>query len=231
VPALNEEDNIRAAVESIIADCGKAGVDWEVVVVDDGSTDSTGRIVDELARRHAPRIKVLHHKRPMGVGASIRDAVGATSKDAVTWLPGDGENEPYEIIKYLPLLEHVDFIVPFVVNNHIRTLSRRILSRLFVNIINMTFGTFMSYTNGNVIYKRMIFDSIRQESNGFFFQTECVVKSARAGYNFAEVPIRLRGRRKGKSKALTLKSLKVVVSEYLRLIWMVYFKRDRNLRK
>jgi dolichol-phosphate mannosyltransferase len=225
VPSLNEQDNLRAAVESIVADCKRARIDWEVIIIDDGSTDATGSIADELARLHAPGVRVIHHKKPMGIGASIRDAVSAASKNAVTWLPGDGENDPHEIIKYLPLLEHVDFVVPFVVNKEVRSRSRQRLSRLFVNIINMTFGTQFHYTNGNVIYKKSVFDRVHQESTGFLYQTECLVKAARAGFLFAEVPVNLRARAKGKSKALTFKSFKAVVSEYVKLFICLNFTR------
>lgn len=225
VPALNEECNLPKALESMIDDCRKFGVDWEVIIIDDGSTDGTGKLAEEMAVRHAPRIKVLHHQRPMGIGASIRDGVQMATKDAVTWLPGDGENDPGEIFKFLPLLEHVDFVIPYVINKDVRSRSRQRLSRLFLTIVNATFGTFLNYTNGNVIYKRSLCAGIKQESTGFFFQTECIVKSIRRGYSFAEVPIRIRQRQKGASKALTLRSLRSVTSDYFKLIRSVYFRK------
>ncbi len=228
VPALNEGENLPSAVDSMLADCKKAGIDWELILVDDGSTDTTGAIADELARKYAPRIKVIHHPRPMGIGSSIRDGVAAATRDALTWLPGDGENDPYEIFKYLPLIAHVDCVVPFVVNKDVRSRSRQRLSKTFVNLINMTFGTSFNYTNGNVIYRKNVFDVVKQESTGFFFQTECLVKAARAGFIYAEVPIRIRARLGGESKALTLKSLRAVVTEYLRLFSAVYFKRKKT---
>lgn len=226
VPALNEEENIIHAVDSMRADLRRADIDWELIIVDDGSADRTPEICDELSRAHAPHIRVIHHRRPLGIGAGIRDGVRAATKNAVTWLPGDGENDPYEIIKYTPLLEHVDFIVPFVINKDARSRRRQFLSRIYRAIVNATFGTSFNYTNGNVIYKRTVFDVVRQESSGFFFQTECLVKAARAGFIFAEVPIRIRTRLKGRSKAITWRSLKAVVRDYVRLVTSIFLKQS-----
>ncbi|MCG8431135.1 MAG: glycosyltransferase [Candidatus Omnitrophica bacterium] len=224
VPALNEEANFAAAASSMIADCGRHAVDWELVIIDDGSTDATPRMAQDLAGRYPQQIKIVTHEKPMGIGKSVWDGLQAATKETVTWLPGDGENDPGEIFKYLPLMKHVDFIVPYVTNKDVRSRARRLLSRIFTTIVNTTFGTFFNYTNGNVIYKRSILKDFVQESTGFFFQTECIIKSSRRGYIFAEVPIRIRRRLEGESKALTFKSLKSVTRDYFKLVRSVYLR-------
>ena len=224
VPALNEEQNLKGAVDSIIASLRAHGTDWEIILIDDGSSDLTREIALGLSNNN-PRIKFLHHSRPMGVGYSFRDGVSHATKDAVTFIPGDGENDPDEIIKYVPLLEYVDLVVPFIVNKEVRSWMRQFLSGLFVSIINFSFRTKFNCTNGNVIYKRNIIEPIKQRSAGFFFQTECLIKAAKSGFIFAEVPMRIRTRAKGESKAMSLRSLKAVVSEYLRLLAYIYFSR------
>lgn len=222
VPALNEEANLKDAIDSICLASQNTNLDWEVVLVNDGSSDRTGQIADELAINYKSHIKVLHHECTVGIGGSIWEGVIASSKDAVTWLPGDGENEPAEIIKYLPLLDYVDFIVPFVINRNARSSLRQFLSKIFLLIINFSFGTNFNYTNGNVIYKKCIFEKVIQESKGFLFQAECLIKASRLGFIFAEVPIRIRGRIKGHSKATSFRSLAVLFQEYLKLLFYVY---------
>jgi len=225
VPALNEEANLKEAVANIVATCHDAGIDWEIILVNDGSTDKSGYIANGLASIHSPRIKVLSHRCSMGIGCSVWDGIMASSKDAVTWLPGDGENDSAEIIKYLPLLEQVDIIVPFVLNKDVRSGTRQFLSNVFMRIINLSFGTIFHYTNGNIIYKRCVFDVVKQESKGFLFGTECLIKATRAGFTFAEVPVRICGRLKGRSKAISFRSLKVLIWEYLRLLFSVRILR------
>ncbi|MCC6448951.1 MAG: glycosyltransferase family 2 protein [Candidatus Aureabacteria bacterium] len=217
VPGLNEECNIRAAVGELLAALVRAGVDWEVIIVNDGSTDRTGEIARELAARE-PRITVLDHPRPMGIGYSFKAGVGRATKAALTWLPADGENDPNELLKYLPLIEHVDIVIPFVINKRIRPLLRRFLSSVYLNIINASFGTRFNYTNGNIIYRKTIFDTVRPRSNGFLIHAECLVRAIKAGFTFAEVPVVLKKRYEGDSKAVLFKSLVSVCKEYVALL-------------
>ncbi len=218
MPALNEEENLRAAVEDALRALDQGGIDGEVVVVNDGSCDQTGQIAEGLCAQHA-RVRVIHHSVPMGVGRSFRDGALAASKEAVTYLPGDGENDPWEVIKYAPLLQHVEMVVPFVVNKEVRSRLRRFLSATYRAIVNAAFGTSFNYTNGNVIYRTALFRGINARADSFFFQTECVMRLACANALYAEVPIRIRGRQKGKAKALRLKSFFALTRDFLRLFW------------
>ncbi len=223
VPALNEEANLRDAVDSLLTALEQCAADWEILIVNDGSTDSTPILAGELSRRD-PRIRVLHHDVPRGIGFSFREGVAASTKDAITWMPGDGENEPQEVLKWLPVLAHVDIVNPFVINRSVRSRGRRVLSTLYLWIVNLAFGTTFNYTNGNVIYRRRVFDVVTQMADGFSFQLECLVKAVRAGFTFAEVPVRLLGRKHGKSKAVSFKSFRAVVRDFLRLFVEVRFR-------
>jgi glycosyltransferase involved in cell wall biosynthesis len=216
VPALNEENNLTDTIRGITKTLYDADIDWEVILVNDGSSDGTADIANGLADGES-RIKVIHHHHPMGIGCCFRDGVKISTKDAVTWFPADGENDPNELIKYLPLLEHVDIIIPFVLNVGMRSWGRRILSTLYLWIINLSFGTMFNYTNGNVIYRRTVFEIVKPKSNGFFFQTECLIKAVRSGFIFAEVPVRLRRRSSGRSKAISVKSFCSVLIDFLYL--------------
>jgi len=227
VPGLNEEAAVRGAVEELVAALRSAAVEWEIIVVNDGSTDRTGEIAEELARRE-PRIRVIHHERPMGVGYSFLEGIGAASTSVLTWGPADGENDPAELLKYLPLIEHVDIVIPFVINKGVRPLLRRVLSALYLSIIYMTFRTRFNYTNGNIIYRRKVFDAIHPRSTGFLVHAECLVRAIRAGFTFAEVPVVLKRRVEGDSKAILFKSFVGVVRAYLALRWSLYLGRERR---
>lgn len=224
MPGLNEEENIRKAAADLVAALRGAVVDWEIILINDGSTDRTGQIACELALGE-PRIKVIHHHRPRGIGYSLQEGIGAASKAAVTWLPADGENDPNELLKYVPLMEHVDIVIPFVVNKGVRPLGRRMLSAVYLSIINFTFRTRFNYTNGNIIYRKAVFETVRPRSNGFLVHAECLVRAIKAGFIFAEVPVVLKERSGGDSKALLLKSFMSVVREYTALLISFYVLR------
>ena len=217
MPGLNEEENIRTSVEELVNSLGRVVLDWEIILINDGSTDRTGEIADELAARE-PKIMVLHHRQPMGIGYSFKEGIRASSKATVTWLPADGENDPSELLKYLPLIEYVDIVIPFVINKEVRPFLRRILSAIYLTIINTTFRTRFNYTNGNIIYRKAVFDAVKPRSNGFLVHAECLVRAIKSRYTFAEVPVTLKKRLEGNSKAMLLNSFFSVCREFIGLL-------------
>lgn len=217
MPALNEERNVRAAIDNVLAAFDDYGIRGELIVIDDGSTDGTGEIVAERARADA-RVSHVRHERPQGIGASFWDGVGRAAAPAVTMLPGDNENDPWEILRYCPLLEHVDIVIPFVFNREARPLWRNALSYLYRFIVNTTFFVNFNYTNGTVLYRKSLLEELEYRSSGFFFQADILVRTVKRGYLFAEVPYRLGMRREGLSKAVTFPSFVRVVRGYLRLV-------------
>lgn len=224
LPAFNEENNLVPTITKLIHSFNKRNFDWQLILIDDGSTDRTGEIAERLSLGQ-PKIKIIHHKHNMGIGYCFRQGVENANKEIITWMPADGENDINELIKYFVLLEHVDIIIPFVVNIGMRSWWRRFLSTAYIWIINLSFGTMFNYTNGNVIYRNRVLEVVKPKSNGFFFQTECLIKAIRAGFMFAEVPVYLKKRKKGHSKALTIKSLCTVVWEFIILFLAVHIFR------
>lgn len=222
MPALNEETAVQDAVTGCLNAFGKQGLDGEVVVINDGSTDMTPVIVRSIMVSDG-RVKLVEHTRPMGIGASFWDGVKAADGACVTMIPGDNENDPNEILRYTRLIDHVDAVVPYVVNKEVRPFFRNLVSGLFTRIINCTFGTAFRYTNGTVIYRRSVLGTIECKNNGFFYQAETLVKVARRGYLYAEVPYFLSRRTGGVSKAISFSSLKKVIGGYCSLVGDIYF--------
>ena len=221
MPALNEANNIEAAIADVETAFKKVGIQGEIVVINDGSTDATRAKVEAL-QTGRPHLKLINHAAPQGIGSSFWDGVQQASGDVVTLIPGDGENETYEILRYLPLMEHVDIVVPFVVNREARGFRRRLLSKTYKAIINLSFGLLLNYMNGTVMYRRHVLKSLSLRSKGFFYQTELLIKAIKRGFMYAEVPYLLAQRGTGKSKAVTFKSFLKVSRDYLSTIKAVY---------
>lgn len=217
MPALNEERNVGAAIENVIRAFDDYGIRGEVILVNDGSTDRTGEIVADLMRSE-DRVTMLRHETPRGIGGSFWDGVDHARADVVVMLPGDNENDPWEILRYLPLLGHVDIVIPFVFNREVRPLFRNAISYIFRFIVNTTFHTNFNYTNGTVLYRKSLLTELGYRSSSFFFQTDILVRTVKRGYLFAEVPYRLGMRREGLSKAVSFPSLRAVIAGYLRLV-------------
>jgi glycosyltransferase involved in cell wall biosynthesis len=224
MPCLNEQDNVASAMQRTLAAFDRYGIEGEIVLINDGSTDGTAGVVRALAGCH-PNVRLIEHARPMGIGASFWDGVRNSRNDFVTMFPGDDESDPDDTLLCYYLTRDVDIIVPFIHNVEVRSIWRRLISSLYRFIINMSFGMNLNYTNGTVVYNRAILDGVTMKSSGFLYQAELLIKLIRAGYLYAETPHFLSRRGSGKSKALTLKSFLQVTRGYLRLIWEVHVLR------
>lgn len=225
ITALNEEGNVEAVVHGTLKGFEDYRIDGEVVLIDDGSSDATTRLSHELAAKDS-RVHVLRHEVPHGVGASFWDGVEAARGECVCWLPGDNEVDPAELLRYYPLLEHVDIVASYQFDKKVRSVFRIALSAVFQFIVKTTFRLSLTYTNGTSLYRRSVLQSLNCRNKGFFFLTEILVRADRQDYLFADVPIRLSARLAGKSKATTFKALRKVMGGYLRLVWDIYFRRQ-----
>ncbi len=225
MPALNEERNILAAIDATAEVFKDLKIDGEIVVINDGSSDRTEEIVNDVIGRDN-RVRMIRHDTPKGIGASFWDGVEEAGGDVVVMLPGDNENDPREILRYYKLLEHVDMVIPFLFNRESRSLFRNALSFIYRFIINSTFLVNFNYTNGTVLYRKSILQDLPYRNKSFFFQTDILIRAVKKGYLFAEVPYRLGSRRYGASKAISFPSFMKVARGYIRLVRDYYFTKN-----
>lgn len=224
MPSLNEEANITVAIEFTLRSFDHYGITGELIVVNDGSRDRTPELVKAYMARD-PRIRLIEHDAPKGIGTSFWDGVRAARHQFVTMFPGDNENDPVDALTYFHLTRDVDIIVPFIHNVEIRSVARRVVSSIYRFIINMSFGMTLNYTNGTVIYNTSVIRQIAPRATGFFYQTEILVRLIRGGYLYAETPHFLSQRTAGHTKALTPRSFIKVTREYLGLVSSIHVLR------
>lgn len=229
IPALNEEKSILLVIDNSLSAMREFGIRGEVIVVNDGSVDSTPRLVEKKMEKNPGVVKMITHEKPKGIGASFWDGVDGAFGDAVVLIPGDNENDPREILRYYKLLDDVDIVIPFVFNKEVRSFSRNLLSFLYFFIVNLTFFVNFNYTSGTILYRKSILKELDYRNNSFFFQTDILVRLVKKGYLFAEVPYRLGLRKEGISKIITFSSLFKIMKGYLRLVIDHYFKKRKEI--
>lgn len=217
IPALNEEAAIGLVLKDTQAALTAFGLHGEIIVVNDGSTDKTRQIVEAYLANNA-NIKLINHRNPKGIGASFWDGVWVASGEYITMLPGDNENLAAETIKLISLAGEYDMVIPYVKNTNTRPLHRRLLSKLFTLCVNVTFRTRFIYTNGTNIFRRTMLVNISPISDGFFYQTEILVKMVKSGASHVQVPYLLSTRKSGQNKAISIHSFIAVAKEYLALL-------------
>jgi|ETNmetMinimDraft_13_1059891.scaffolds.fasta_scaffold40996_1 glycosyltransferase involved in cell wall biosynthesis len=229
MPCLNEEETLAAAIQDALQAVHEKGVEGEVIVVNDGSTDNSQEIAEEIALSNL-RVRILNKKKREGIGKAFWDGLAMATYPFVVMIPGDNENKVSEVLLNYHLAHQVDIVVPFIHNSEVRDTRRRFISSIYRLIINISFGTNLNYTNGTVVYNTLALRSIKLHSTGFFYQTELLVKLVRRGFLYAEVPQLLGTRRGGKSTALTLRSLCNLVWSFIRLLVDIHVLRIEGTR-
>ena len=213
------------SVKNALRAFDESGIDGEIIVINDGSRDKTQERVAAFIANDK-RVRLINNDKPLGIGASFWNGVDNSRGGVVVLLPGDNEVDPWEILRYFKLLEHVDIVIPFVFNKQVRSLFRNGLSFIYRFIINTTFLVNFNYTNGTILYRKSLLRELEFRSTSFFFQTDILVRIVKKGYLFAEVPYRLGVRKEGISKAVSFPSLLKVMRGYLRLVKDFYFTRS-----
>jgi dolichol-phosphate mannosyltransferase len=206
IPAHDEAEVIGPTVTAIASALEEAGRDYEVVVVDDASSDRTGAVVAELGERN-PRIRVLRSHYANGFGFAVRAGLESFTGDAVAIVMGDGSDDPRDLVRYFELLDEgydCAFGSRFVSGGSVHDYPR---FKLLVNRV-VNFGVQLLFrhgyddtTNAFKAYRREVVESVQPlVSNHFNLTVELPLKAIIRGYSYAIVPISWTNRAAGESK-------------------------------
>ena len=226
VPALNEETGLAEAVTTMTAALADSFSEYEILIFDDGSTDATGRIADELAAAN-PAVTAIHHKTPHGLGGVIREGWQRARMQSVMWVDGQGVTSREALDRIFAERGKADLIVPYASNQHERALLRRIIARMFVGWMNFVFRLDLHQYTHLVVCPSAIARGLRLRSSSHALQAEALVKMIKSGCSYVQVGVEdrfnLPGRR---SKAFKIANVIGVVSAMLLTVWDVYAGRD-----
>jgi glycosyltransferase involved in cell wall biosynthesis len=211
IPLYNEEELVGAVIQRVLAAPLPDGVESEVIVVDDGSTDASFEIVSALAA-HTSRIHLLRHKRNRGKGAAIRTAIAHAAGDLAIIQDADLEYDPKEYPRLLaPLLEgraDAVFGSRFLVAGERRVLYywHSLANHVLTTLCNMTAD--LNLTDMETCYKAFrlsLVKSIPLRSNRFGIEPELTIKLAQRKACIYEIPISYHGRTYAEGKKIGLK--------------------------
>lgn len=228
VPCFNEEGNLTGTVEAIKKALASANrfSEHEILIYNDCSTDGTGKLADAIAKNEKG-VKVIHNPRNMGFGFNYTDGVKRASKDYVMMVPGDNEIPAEAISRVMARAGEADVIIPFTANPEVRPMSRRIISRAFVLLINTLFGLNITYYNGTCLVKAKLLKRVPLKTWGFAYMAAILVRLLKSGASYTEVGVDIAQRSSGKTKAFAVKNVVSVVKAILTLFWDVRVK-DRS---
>ncbi|MCX5694575.1 MAG: glycosyltransferase family 2 protein [Candidatus Omnitrophica bacterium] len=217
IPALNEQNTLKEAVEDLLKTLALYAQKLDIIIVDDGSSDSTPQVAEQLAKQYH-QVRVIHHPKKMGIGSCYRDALAFAQGDYFTWFPGDHENSAEEFILCMPYLTNDTVVTCYHLGQDPRSSFRHFLSQNYTWFLNKIFRLNLKYYNGLTVFPTSILRSLNLVTDGFMFTAENLIKAIKRGYKVVELSAPLRSRICGKSNALTFSSAAQMAKDIFKLL-------------
>ena len=239
-PAYNDGGTIASMVVSALMTLRDCAEDYEVVVVNDGSADYTGEILDELARVHAPRVRVIHHGQNRGYGGALRTGFAAARLEWVFYTDGDAQYDPRQLRRLVAALRTAetqrDAAGPVdVVNGYKISRNdpwyRTVLGRCYHHLVKRMFGFHLRDVDCDFrLIRRSALQRVNLRSDSGTICLELVKKMQDAGCRFVEAPVNHYHRAFGRSQFFNFPRLWRTGVQLLGLWRELVWRRDENTR-
>lgn len=214
-PAYNEEETIKDTIQKAVLECEKIADKYEVIIINDGSKDSTGEIIQELSAANS-NIKIITHNPNRGYGGALKSGIYSASYRYIAFNDSDGQFDFSQIERFIPYIQEYSLVIGYRANRSeglIRTINSKawstlidILFRLHVKDIDCAFK----------LFKKEVIEKITVlESEGALISTEFLVKAKKAGFTIKEVPVDHLPRKGGKP---TGANFKVIIKAFYELL-------------
>ncbi len=218
-PAYNDSGTIASLVIAARSSAQKLTTDFEILVVNDGSADSTATIADELAKTY-PEVRVIHHPANRGYGGALRTGFSESRKDLIFYTDGDAQYDPTEMEALWPkMTPSVDVVNGYKISRS-DPMHRIIIGRVYHHTVKILFGLKVRDVDCDFrLIRRTVFDRISLEHNSGVICLELMKKLTDAGCHIEEVPVHHYNRTYGKSQFFNFSRLWHTARDVFKL-WM-----------
>jgi glycosyltransferase involved in cell wall biosynthesis len=207
VSCYNEEAFIVATLDTVRAAIGEVGLEYEIIVIDDASTDASPRLVAEYIAAHPDdRIVLRVNRANKGLAQNYVDAAFLGKGKYLRLACGDNAEPREAIVAVLRAIGEADIIVPYYTSSEGKGWKRILISNTYTRLVNLVTGFKLHYYNGQAVHYRH--NVLRWHSNtrGFGFQADILCFLLAQGFSYKEVPIITIEQRRGGSNAITLRN-------------------------
>lgn len=218
-PAYNEEATIADVLREAHGLLSESGLKYEILVCNDGSSDRTGAIIDEIAVE-IPNLRVLHHRRNLGVCATFEYLYAQATNEFVFLNSTDRQWDTGIIFDMLPLTSNWDVIVASRINKHYGII-RRFVSWGFNLVPSMLFRVRTSDAGAVKLQRREIIQRFTLVSHSPFSEAERLIRASLAGYRITEFPVRTSVRQRGIAHGVRFGLVVGSLIDVLRVSWVL----------
>lgn len=187
-PAYNDADSIGVLIDYSLRMLSEICADYEVLVVNDGSSDHTAEVLTAWQQRD-PHVRIITHHANRGYGGALISGFQNSTKELIFYTDGDGQYDPTELLKLLPQIEDSDVVQGYkIVRSDVW--YRTIIGRVYHRVAKLAFGLRLRDVDCDFrLMRRAIFDQVQLECNFGFICTEMMKKIQDAGFRVVEVPV------------------------------------------
>ena len=227
-PAYNDGGTIASMVLSALLTLRELTDDYEVLVINDGSSDYTPEILDELARVY-DRVRVIHHQQNRGYGGALRSGFASATKELIFYTDGDAQYDARELkLLYAALADGVDMVNGYKISRS-DPWYRTVIGRIYHWTVKLAFGLRLRDVDCDFrLMRREIFDKVTLESNSGVICAEMMKKIQDAGFVIAEVPVHHYHRAYGRSQFFNFRRTFRVGLDLIQLWVKLVQKADKS---
>jgi glycosyltransferase involved in cell wall biosynthesis len=220
VACYNEEGNIAATLDAVRQACAQTGISHEILVIDDASADRSVEIVRAYMAEHPEMPMRLHvNEHNMGLGNNFAEAAFMGTGQYYRLVCGDNVEPVETLVKVFREIGKADIILTYRPDDvEGKPFSRRVLSGLYTQLVNLISGHHIRYYNGLPIMKRRDVMRWQPNSHGFGFQADLVTRLLDRGATYIEVPVKSHERQTGEGKAIRFRNLCSVAHSLLNIL-------------
>jgi glycosyltransferase involved in cell wall biosynthesis len=201
--------------------------DFEVIVVNDGSGDSTPLIIEELARLYPGKVRAVHHPQNRGYGGALRSGFAAASKDLVFYTDGDAQYDPAEMaLLWEKMSPDVDWVNGYKISRS-DPFHRLVIGRVYHHMVKLLFGFKVRDVDCDFrLIRKRVFEVVHLEKNSGVICLEMMKKFHDAKFRVAEVPVHHFHRAYGKSQFFNFRRILKTAIDVLRLWWTLVIRKE-----